>query len=177
MSPYNLVRALLVITGVVALSAIAPHVAAARPNPTPTPPCASVPCSGECLIAPSCTPGGACPDFRLLGQCTEDASGSCQCVAVQAPSPTPTPTPTVCVDTELCIIGFHWSPTQCQCVPDNPEPTPTICVDNVLCIRGTHWSPTQCRCVPDRGPHTPHAPSGPHSPHAIQAPHQPHTPG
>jgi hypothetical protein len=197
MSPYNLMRAFLAITAVVVLSSIAPHVAAARPDPTPTAQCSRVPCGGSCVIAPSCTPGGPCPQFLILGQCTQDTSGTCRCVP--APLPTPTPTPTPCVDTVLCARGSHWSPAQCQCVPDSPEPTPTTCVDNVLCIRGSHWSPTACQCVPDT-PEPTLAPTtcvntilcirgtrwsptqcrcvrdrGPHTPHALSGLHSPHT--
>ena len=32
--------------------------------------------------------------------------------------PTSTATPTPCLDNALCIRGFHWSPTECRCVPD-----------------------------------------------------------
>ncbi|CAG8669989.1 23326_t:CDS:2 [Dentiscutata erythropus] len=27
--------------------------------------------------------------------------------------------PQKCVDTQLCIIGYTWSPNACKCVPDN----------------------------------------------------------
>jgi len=195
---------ILVVSGLLVLSA--PHIATARTmhaSRPPRPQCSSGPCRGSCAICPPCTPGTICPERPCrLGSC-ETASGMCQCVAVQAPTPTPmpqTPTPTAspspCLDTALCIQGFHWSPTQCQCVPDNATPTP--CVDTVLCIRGSHWSPTQCQCVPDnatptpcvdtvlciRGFHwspqrcacVPDKPQGPHSPQSPHVPHQPHAP-
>ncbi len=41
-----------------------------------------------------------------------------------------------CVQTELCIRGFHWSEQHCRCVPDHAHE-----------------------------PHTPHAPHIPHAPH------------
>jgi hypothetical protein len=46
-----------------------------------------------------------------------------------------------CVQTQLCIRGFHWSPVQCECVPD----------------RGPHALGR---------PHAPHRPHPPHSPHS-----------
>lgn len=33
-----------------------------------------------------------------------------------------------CVQTELCIRDFHWSPTQCACVPDGACATDAECV-------------------------------------------------
>jgi hypothetical protein len=144
-------------------------------TPTPAPPqCSSSPCGGSCAICPPCTPGTICPLGPCrLGACATDRAGVCQCLPVSPPTPLPTPTatPTPCIDTVLCIIGSHWSPTACQCVPDNPSPTP--CVDTVLCIIGFHWSPAQCACVPDR-PHSPHMPNGPHP---VHVPHAPHLPG
>jgi hypothetical protein len=145
------------------------------PTPTPLPPqCSSAPCGGSCAISPPCTPGPTtvCPDYVLLGECQLTPFRGCQCIPVSPPTPLPTPTatPTPCVDTVLCIIGSHWSPTACQCVPDNPAPTP--CVDTVLCIIGFHWSPERCTCVPDQ-PHSPHAPSGSRPVHVPHAPHSP----
>ena len=161
------------------------------PAPPPTPQCSDGPCGGPCTIRPPCTPqpGTACPQFLVLGKCQADAASACHCAPVQQPTPTPTP----CVDRVLCIRGYHWSPTQCQCVPDNPAPTP--CIDPVLCIRGFHWSPTQCRCVPDNPTPTPCIDTvlcirghhwspercacvvdRPHSPGAPHAPHSPHHP-
>jgi hypothetical protein len=32
-----------------------------------------------------------------------------------------------CVDTQLCIRGFHWSPSQCRCVPDGSCEGDTDC--------------------------------------------------
>lgn len=144
------------------------------PMPTPPPPqCSSAPCGGSCAICPPCTPGTICPKAPCrLGACATDTAGACQCVPVSPPTPLPTPTatPTPCIDTVLCIRGFHWSPMACQCVPDNPAPTP--CVDTMLCIIGFHWSPERCTCVPDH-PHSPHVPSGPHPVHVPHAPHSP----
>jgi hypothetical protein len=178
------------------------------PTPTPTSQCSGIPCGGSCTIPAPCTPlpGTACPRFVLLGECQADTSGTCQCVPVHPPMPTPTASPSPCVDTVLCIRGFSWSPTQCQCVPDNvpvhpPTPTPTAspspspCVDTVLCIRGFSWSPTQCQCVPDNRTPTPCVdtvfcirgshwspqlctcvPDHPHGPHSPQSPHAPQRP-
>ena len=136
------------------------------PTPTPNAQCRHEPCGGPCALPFP----GTCPRGALCvgaGRCEETAAGQCTCVPLSN-VPTPTPTPSPCFDNVLCIRGSHWSPTQCQCVPDTVAPTP--CVDTVLCVRGSHWSPTRCTCVPDQ-------PSGPHLPVAPHAPHQPHTPG
>ncbi len=38
-----------------------------------------------------------------------------------------------CVDTELCIRGFHWSPQLCVCVPDVPGTTQEQCATDADC--------------------------------------------
>ncbi len=58
------------------------------------------------------------------------------CSSVGCPTPTATPTPVSCVETGLCIRGFHWSPERCACVPDHSH-------------------------LP-RAPHVPHPPHVPH---------------
>jgi hypothetical protein len=63
------------------------------PAPTPAPQCSGIPCGGSCVIAPSCSPGAPCPQFLILGQCTQDTSGTCRCVPAQLPTPTPSPAP------------------------------------------------------------------------------------
>ena len=109
---------------------------------------------------------GACAsdsDCRLFS----DTCTGCACRALSNDDPDPTcPDPGVpcdpdpctaktascvngqctvlCVDTVLCIIGFHWSPEQCECVPDQA-----------------------------RHPHQPHVPGGPHAVHGPHAPHSP----
>ncbi len=73
--------------------------------------------------------------------------GWCCAVAVSSMVVRPAharPTPTPCVDTQLCVIGSHWSPERCQCIPDRPQ-----------------------------RPHPPHNPTGPHPVHAPHQPHQP----
>jgi len=74
---------------------VAPPTLTPTPTPTPTPlppQCSNRPCSGNCTIHPSCTPspGSACPQFVILGQCQSDAAGQCACLPVQPPTPTPT---------------------------------------------------------------------------------------
>lgn len=118
--------------------------------------------SGCVTVCPTCAPDVACPDFcriecppgvspcgptvcRHNQECCNESCGICTqpggvCTQQFCAPATP------CVDTVLCIRGFHWSPDACQCVPDA---APTPCIDNVLCIRGSHWSPVECRCVPD----------------------------
>jgi hypothetical protein len=176
MHPHRFSRSLLVVIALV-LSSIAPHLASARPNPTPTAQCSSVPCGGSCVIAPSCAPAGPCPQYLILGHCTQD-TGTCRCVPGPLPVPTPMPSqcsgascggsctfvtpPFPCPQGEICnepnlpILPGECEMTAagCDCVPlgsptPTPTPTPTTCVDNVLCIRGSHWSPTACQCVPD----------------------------
>ena len=110
------------------------------------------------IVCPTCASDVACPQFCVV-KCppsvipcgpTTCSNGEVCCNASCGICTPPNGTcsqqacgPTVpCVDTVLCIRGFHWSPEQCMCVPD-------VCVDTVLCIRGSHWSPEQCMCVPD----------------------------
>ena len=117
------------------------------PAPTPTPQCSSVPCGGQCVIAPPCPPGGPCPLIAsLLGQCVPDSTGACQCVPPSpGPTQTPRPTPTPqcndvpcggtcifspCPPDALCPVQLGQctpdSAGACQCVPNSPpQPTPT----------------------------------------------------
>jgi len=60
---------------------------------TPTPPpaqCTSLPCAGNCTIFPTCTPGGGCPQYVILGTC-QVLADTCTCVSSNG---TPLPTPT-----------------------------------------------------------------------------------
>ncbi|MBI3784214.1 MAG: hypothetical protein HY270_12530 [Deltaproteobacteria bacterium] len=81
-----------------------------------SPVCPKAPCRLVC--PPGVTPCG--DNVCRKGELCCDAS----CGVCSAPDGTcavqPCPQPTVCVQTALCIRGFHWSPEQCQCVPDNP---------------------------------------------------------
>jgi len=114
--------------------------------------------SGCVTVCATCKPNVACPDLcriecppgvtpcgptvcRHNQECCNESCGICTPPGGVCTQQICAPTP--CVDTVLCIRGFHWSSTECQCVPDEP------CVDTVLCIRGFHWSPEQCQCVPD----------------------------
>ena len=114
--------------------------------------------SGCVTVCPTCPPGVACPQFCRLDcppgvspcgptvcrhnfKCCNESCGICTASGDGCTQQFCAPTP--CVDTVLCIRGFHFSPEVCQCVPDEP------CVDTVLCIRGLHWSPRLCECVPD----------------------------
>jgi hypothetical protein len=77
------------------------------PPPTATPQCGSQPCGGDCVISPSCPPGGACPNFALMGECRDDGSGTCQCMPITAPTQTPSPACTAdadCNDGDTCTI-------------------------------------------------------------------------
>jgi hypothetical protein len=61
------------------------------PTPTPTPAqCTSLPCAGNCTIFPTCTPGGGCPQYVILGTC-QVVADTCTCVSGNG---TPLPTPT-----------------------------------------------------------------------------------
>jgi hypothetical protein len=63
------------------------------PTPLPTPPpapCTSLPCAGNCTIFPTCTPGGGCPQYVILGTC-QVVADTCTCVPGNG---TPLPTPT-----------------------------------------------------------------------------------
>ncbi|MGD0950014.1 MAG: Ig-like domain-containing protein [Candidatus Binatia bacterium] len=63
--------------------------------PTPTPPpaqCTSLTCAGNCTIFPTCTPGGGCPQYVILGTC-QVVADTCTCVSSNG-TPLPTPTPT-----------------------------------------------------------------------------------
>jgi len=89
------------------------------PTATPTPPssCSGVPCGGPCAapFPSTCPPGALCVG---VGQCELNSAGTCACVPVTS---LPTPTPAPCVDNVLCILGSHWSPERCACVPDRPH--------------------------------------------------------
>lgn len=129
-------------------------------------------CNESCGI---CAPPG--------GSCTQQVCG---------------PTPP-CVDTVLCIRGFHWSPTQCACVPDGScvtdddcrlipdfctgcdcralsvqEPDPTCPGPGVRCFADPCMSlKAMClhgQCASFRTSTGPHAPRQPHAPHAPRAP-------
>ena len=99
------------------------------------------PCGGFTQAPCSCAPGLVCETNRIPdvpGVCTEPADAAC-------------------VDNVLCILGDHWDPAQCKCVPDadaeaevdaGATPDARVCLDNVSCIGGDHWDPAQCKCVP-----------------------------
>lgn len=111
---------------------------------TPTP--APIPTLNECNpTANNCPAGKECNCCCGTWVCMPPYLPCCALpCSAPTPLPTPTATPTPCVDTVLCIIGFHWSPEQCQCVPDQP-----------------------------RHPHAPHSPRGPQAVHVPHAPHSP----
>ncbi|HXQ21287.1 MAG TPA: Ig-like domain-containing protein, partial [Candidatus Acidoferrales bacterium] len=137
----------------------APDCAPGTPVPTPKPPpaqCTSLlPCAGKCTIFPTCTPGGACPQFVILGTC-QLVADTCTCVSSNStPLPLTTPTPQCtgapcggsCVISSPpfpCPPGAICNSTQgpdvpvqlgqcevttagnCDCAPmDTPTPTPT----------------------------------------------------
>jgi hypothetical protein len=87
-------------------------------------------------------PALGCASSLTCGQgCDPRASGRCPCV-----------------QTNACIVGYHFDPALCQCVakqdagmvpPVDAKPT---CIDNVLCIQGDHFDTTLCGCVPDTSP-------------------------
>jgi hypothetical protein len=55
--------------------------------------------AGGCrVICPHCHPGEVCP----LVACYEDCNAA---------------DPHSCVDTQLCVIGYHWDAQRCSCVP------------------------------------------------------------
>jgi len=106
--------------------------------------------SGCRTVCPTCAPGQPCPQFCRIEcppgvvpcgpstcthheVCCNESCGICTppggvCTQQQCAPPTP------CVDTVLCIRGFHWSPERCACVPDEP---------------GTCASDDECRLVQD----------------------------
>jgi len=98
--------------------------------------CQSPPGGGAGLACHN--PALGCASSLVCGRgCDPEVSGRCQCV-----------------DTVLCVIGDHFDPTLCKCVPDADAATPPpadahVCVDNVLCIIGDHFDSTLCKCVPD----------------------------
>ena len=77
---------------------------------------------GGCrMICPKCHPNEVCPMIA----CTLDCNAKAH----------------VCVDTQLCPIGYSWSSTKCSCVADT-------CVETQLCVIGDVWDSTLCQCVP-----------------------------
>ena len=143
------------------------------PPPAPTPQCSSVPCDGDCVIAPPCPPGSACPKIATrLGRCAVvDATAGCECVPLSpAPTPPPTPTPrqqcdTVpcggpCVSRPPCTPGMACpdfvikgecqadATGACLCVPA-PTPTP-VCATDADCDDGDACTADRCddgRCA------------------------------
>jgi hypothetical protein len=93
------------------------------------------PCGGFTQAPCVCAPGLACQTNRI-----PDIPGVCVAPADAA-----------CIDNVLCIMGDHFDPVLCKCVPDveagaGPD---AACIDNVLCIMGDHFDPVLCKCVPD----------------------------
>ena len=89
-------------------------------------------------------PALGCASSLTCGQgCDPQVSGRCQCV-----------------QTEVCIVGYHFDPTLCKCVPNEdagtvpPADAKPACIDNVLCIQGDHFDTAICGCVPDKSPNT-----------------------
>jgi hypothetical protein len=127
----------------------------ATPPPFDSGRCASSaggPCGGFAQAPCTCAAGLVCQPNGI-----PDVPGTC------AP-PADAGQDAGCVDNVLCVLGDHWDPVHCKCVPDSdaggsaeggtvvdaggPKPD-AACVDNDLCIVGDHWNPVQCKCVPD----------------------------
>ncbi len=113
----------------------------------PPPQCSTLPCGGTCLIPTLCPFGVPCA--VAVGQCEENAAGSCACVPIEpTPGPTPTPqctgvtcggpctvlVPPPCTASGICsgpevpaLVGQCETSTSgaCECVPILPTPGPT----------------------------------------------------
>jgi hypothetical protein len=50
-----------------------------------------------------------------------------------------------CAETKLCILGDHWDPVKCECVPNCPLPVGAAIVCPVV---GEQWNPITCVCGP-----------------------------
>ncbi len=59
--------------------------------------------------------GGVLAALSMLGCGSSDPSGD----AMAQPEVRAEALRSVCVQTELCIQGFHWSTQHCRCVPDH----------------------------------------------------------
>ncbi len=174
--------------------------------------------SGCRTVCPTCEPGVACSDHCRLecpsgvvpcgtamcrhGEvCCNASCGICTrpgdvCTAQVCAPRDP------CVETALCIRGFHWSLEQCACVPDPSPPCTTdadcrlfsdYCTGCDCRVLSTDTADPECagpgvRCFADpcggkaaacvHGQCTERrARTRPRAPHRPHAPHQPHTPG
>ncbi len=123
--------------------------------PTPTPPCDSAACGGDCTISVPCPNGPPCPEApELLGQCVTTSTGGCECLPI-GPTPPATPTPQ-CTGATCggpCTVAFSPFPCPpgmacpivtgqcemdpsgtCACVPVVPTPpTPVPQCSSAAC--------------------------------------------
>jgi len=57
----------------------------------------------------------------------------------------PVPTGHTCLQTALCIIGYHWSSSKCACLPDAPAHGPSSCTSDADCRTFSDYC-TSCAC-------------------------------
>ena len=119
--------------------------------------------SGCRTVCATCAPGAVCPhncrlecpsgvmpcgDVLCRGNdvcCNETCS---VCVHPGHTCPARACSPALpCVDTVLCIRGFHWSPQLCVCVPDLPGSTQDQCATDADCRPFSDYC-AGCNCRP-----------------------------
>jgi len=125
--------------------------------------------SGCRVVCATCAPGTLCPHHCTLDcpkdtvpcgstvcqggdVCCNDSCGICTPPGGVCTQQFCAPTP-VCVDTVLCIRGFHWSPTQCACVPDlKPGPGDECSSDGDCRLFADYCTGCDCRSLPSAEP-------------------------
>lgn len=83
-------------------------------------------CNAACGM---CSQGGVCeeqPCDPVAGDSRGGGNGGKQCTVIA-----------------MCIEGYTWSETKCDCVPDTKE-----CLIMAKCVEGYTWSEAKCDCVP-----------------------------
>jgi len=125
------------------------------------PTCQCKPMPGTCDTCPGPAPGvpsTMCPDGTIAGPtCKPQADGTCAWVITSCP---------VCVQTGACIVGYHWDPSVCRCVPPacqcpaeqvcvqqiggpaTTSPPPITCATPSATCTGGGVAPSPCACLP-----------------------------
>jgi hypothetical protein len=116
-------------------------------------------------VCPKCKPGQVCPMIKCYQDChgaaqpcgpanchggevcCNESCGICtapgeMCSDLFCPSASQ---PHSCPQMQLCIMGAHWSETQCKCVADKPTHGPSSCRSDADCRLFADYC-TGCDC-------------------------------
>lgn len=113
-------------------------------------------------VCTTCAPGTVCPhecrldcpsgivpcgDELCRGNevCCDEVCSVCTHRGHACPPRSACAAPRPCLETALCIRGFHWSPQLCVCIPDVDSRNPDVCTTDADCRLFADYC-TGCDC-------------------------------